>query len=869
MVAPDDDEQHQEGQEEEEEVQQQVLLLAGPQAAATLDQIANAVESTRPHEDDMFSPRSSAALTLTSIAMQAPIILPQPQALFTSTSSSPAALVEPPAEVSTTVAAAALSTTNSTGGGEEAENDDDDDDEDYFIDTKQAFMPPRETFAAKPNHGQKLSPPQSIVAATNNKCHHDTTEARAAAAANTKIRHVSVGSNANRHTADIENAPNFRNRDPTTAEQHPILRSSSRESFLSTTVPFSSSATSHLPRHQHRHSMGPSVLVSSYTLGPCAFSVTRSNPPPATAADFLPPSWDSTPRWPTASGLQRIGQQQQYHRNQQTVVPSAAYAASMANNDRWEFNPPRQLLRGTHQSQYGMVRTHFPFGNLFSSLYNVFVFPFLLQNQIRANPQYQYHNYYPAATAAQPKCNEPTTLFDPTSTVTPTPSKKVRLEMGASSKIKKAGRKQKEITLSADFQPSSSFSSNKTNHTYLSVSTDSNDNNIKVDRGSKLKKTLGSLAESFLERYEGMITKRKRGNNGDQAKERINIIIDDLAKDLEVERRRIYDVVNIFESLQIVVKRGKNTYEWMGREHLFRHFAIMQDEAVQLWPNHAVANGLVKERCVGDGAAESFPDRSAFTEAETAVENGLEDGRELNKSLTRLSQQFLQVFLVGFTTVNLPQASDIIQGSTSSQYDLAVMGSAGKPVPKDPKRFSQAAARGLKTKIRRLYDVANVYLAIGLLRRTEDRSAATVEGKRPHFHWNFEKGISELRDIFVQLPERMKTERNPFQSPLLDSVVAARKKVAMVSDAKVPTVGIEPPCLPPSYKTSSSSEWPADPDRSGHRVQLGYGSLLAPSTITSSSSQLGYGSIWDIDVYDASLPPTYSPGDEALFREDV
>ena len=78
-----------------------------------------------------------------------------------------------------------------------------------------------------------------------------------------------------------------------------------------------------------------------------------------------------------------------------------------------------------------------------------------------------------------------------------------------------------------------------------------------------------------------------------------------------------------------------------------------------------------------------------------------------NKSLAKLSQEFLQVFLVGFETLSLPEASDKIQGTTSLEELIAMGGgatvkSAAGGGVSDARELKAAAARGLKTKIRRL-----------------------------------------------------------------------------------------------------------------------------------------------------------------------
>lgn len=248
------------------------------------------------------------------------------------------------------------------------------------------------------------------------------------------------------------------------------------------------------------------------------------------------------------------------------------------------------------------------------------------------------------------------------------------------------------------------------------------------------KKSLGLLAETFVSEFPpapACLT-------GDE------FVVDELATKLDVERRRIYDVVNILESLRLVVKRGKNTYHWMGKEHLDRQFALLQDEAIEMWPEAALQNGLTTERL--EARSEDTDNKS-----------------ESNKSLTRLSQLFIQVFLVGYDTVNLPQASDIIQGFVSTTDNLAELGCRrGQAVPEDPIQLQAAAARGLKTKIRRLYDIANVFLSVGLLVRIEPvkSDAAT---RRPHYQWNYPDSVHDIRTkVWPTLTEAQKRDQDPF-----------------------------------------------------------------------------------------------------------
>lgn len=246
------------------------------------------------------------------------------------------------------------------------------------------------------------------------------------------------------------------------------------------------------------------------------------------------------------------------------------------------------------------------------------------------------------------------------------------------------------------------------------------------------KNSLGVLSESFVATYPS----KPSGLTGEA------LVIDELASHLNVERRRIYDVVNILEALQLVVKRGKNTYHWMGNSHLSSQFAILQNEAIEMWPEAAINNGLV----------DKLPTAGVHRKA----------GNNEIKSLTKLSQLFVQVFLVGFDTINLPQASDIIQGYASTTEKLAELGCGrNQSVPHDPVQLQVAAARGLKTKIRRLYDIANVFLSVGLLIRVgrkEDNSH-----RRPHYRWNFRESAQQIRSqIWPTLTEEQKKTQIAF-----------------------------------------------------------------------------------------------------------
>ncbi|KAA3455976.1 E2F transcription factor-like E2FF isoform X1 [Gossypium australe] len=80
-------------------------------------------------------------------------------------------------------------------------------------------------------------------------------------------------------------------------------------------------------------------------------------------------------------------------------------------------------------------------------------------------------------------------------------------------------------------------------------------------------KSLGLLCSNFLALY-----------NHDSVQ---TIGLDDAASKLGVERRRIYDVVNILESIGVVARKGKNQYLWKGFGEIPKALEKLKEEALK------------------------------------------------------------------------------------------------------------------------------------------------------------------------------------------------------------------------------------------------------------------------------------------------
>uniref|UniRef100_A0A8C9LFN8 Transcription factor E2F7 n=1 Tax=Pavo cristatus TaxID=9049 RepID=A0A8C9LFN8_PAVCR len=86
-------------------------------------------------------------------------------------------------------------------------------------------------------------------------------------------------------------------------------------------------------------------------------------------------------------------------------------------------------------------------------------------------------------------------------------------------------------------------------------------------RPSRKQKSLGLLCQKFLARYPSYPL----------STEKTTISLDEVASILGVGRRRIYDIVNVLESLHLVSRVAKNQYCWHGRHNLSQTLKTLRE----------------------------------------------------------------------------------------------------------------------------------------------------------------------------------------------------------------------------------------------------------------------------------------------------
>jgi len=276
-----------------------------------------------------------------------------------------------------------------------------------------------------------------------------------------------------------------------------------------------------------------------------------------------------------------------------------------------------------------------------------------------------------------------------------------------------------------------------------------------AEKGANRKeKSLGLLAERMLGSLPYNVS----------SGESLELQLDDTARALQTERRRIYDIVNVFEAVQIMSKVGKNVYQWHGRTFLNQSLAWLRQLAIKLgmveqynvareqemqMMIHNQENVNIENVSPGTPLTPTFSPMASPSPLNSPLMSPYNSPNDPNgTSMGINTQKFLMLFLVTPQpqTLTLDFAARVIHGM-------------------------QQVEKARLTRIRRLYDIANILQSLGLIRKVQ---VTDGRGKKPAFQF-----------IGPDVSELVLTEDEKKQMPATrqkNSLLAVGRNLALLPD---------------------------------------------------------------------------------------
>ncbi|CAA7407079.1 unnamed protein product [Spirodela intermedia] len=268
-------------------------------------------------------------------------------------------------------------------------------------------------------------------------------------------------------------------------------------------------------------------------------------------------------------------------------------------------------------------------------------------------------------------------------------------------------------------------------------------------RGSKYsrkEKSLGLLCTNFMNLYD---------TNGVDL-----VCLDDAAGRLGVERRRIYDIVNVLESVGVLARKGKNRYTWIGLCGIPQALKNLKEEAMKETNGNRLPKPAPLVEYPDDEAEEDLSPRiTGFGEDRTSHNSSIALGsNRREKSLGLFTQNFVKLFLVtDATVISLDEAAKLLFcDGYSSQI------------------------RNNVAKVRRLYDIANVLSSLSLIEKAHDS-----ESRKPAFRWLGFNG--KLQNAVTEAPGETSRQlsRRTFGSDITNIDTKKKKPTAVQRKSNV------------------------------------------------------------------------------------